>query len=236
MNRFRAIRFLIIGITCSLTLLCDSFNASSVNLLSEDVLSGANSYKNEWVNIDDSYYYYDINGNIIINDWLKYANEWYHVDIDGKMETNKWVSDIAGDWFYLGEDGKMQKSKWIDDLHYVNGDGKMLKSVTTVIGNTIYTFDNNGLGTKKQTEISGSKVYASGNSSASSRNNSNAISNNKQFNAKYNESNTNSGIVYIPKKGKKYHSKPSCSNMKNPTEVSESTAISRGYTRCSKCW
>lgn len=44
------------------------------------------------------------------------------------------------------------------------------------------------------------------------------------------------GMVYIPKSGSKYHESPNCSNMKNPSEVSESTAISRGYEKCSKCW
>lgn len=46
-----------------------------------------------------------------------------------------------------------------------------------------------------------------------------------------------SGItVWIPKTGSKYHSRSSCSNMKNPSQVSESAAISWGYDRCSKCW
>ena len=45
-----------------------------------------------------------------------------------------------------------------------------------------------------------------------------------------------SSTVYIPKSGSKYHSRASCSNMKNPSEVSESSAISLGYSKCSKCW
>ena len=50
-------------------------------------------------------------------------------------------------------------------------------------------------------------------------------------------SGTSSGtMVWIPNSGKKYHSKSSCSNMKNPTQVTESEAIRRGYGKCSKCW
>lgn len=41
--------------------------------------------------------------------------------------------------------------------------------------------------------------------------------------------------VWIPKSGSKYHSSPSCSNMKDPTQVSLSTAIAEGYTACKKC-
>lgn len=46
----------------------------------------------------------------------------------------------------------------------------------------------------------------------------------------------NTDMVWIPKSGSKYHSRSSCSNMKNPTQVSRSEAISRGYGPCKKCY
>lgn len=46
----------------------------------------------------------------------------------------------------------------------------------------------------------------------------------------------NTDMVWIPKSGSKYHSRSSCSNMKNPTQVSRSEAISRGYEPCKKCY
>ncbi len=43
-------------------------------------------------------------------------------------------------------------------------------------------------------------------------------------------------MVWIPTKGgKKYHKKQSCSGMKNPAQVTISTAKSRGFTACKKC-
>lgn len=42
--------------------------------------------------------------------------------------------------------------------------------------------------------------------------------------------------VWIPKTGKKYHSSPSCSGMKNSTEVTVNEAINRGYEPCKKCY
>lgn len=43
-------------------------------------------------------------------------------------------------------------------------------------------------------------------------------------------------MVWISEHGKRYHSSPSCSNMKNPSHVSRSTAESMGLTPCAKCW
>ena len=43
-------------------------------------------------------------------------------------------------------------------------------------------------------------------------------------------------MVWIPKSGKKYHDNANCSNMKNPSQVTVSQAVSAGYTPCSKCY
>ena len=49
------------------------------------------------------------------------------------------------------------------------------------------------------------------------------------------QDNYGSDSVWIPGSGKKYHSTPSCSNMKSPSTVSLSEAISMGYEPCKRC-
>ena len=44
------------------------------------------------------------------------------------------------------------------------------------------------------------------------------------------------GKASISATGKKYHRKSSCSNMKNPSQISKSDAINRGYEPCKKCY
>lgn len=48
--------------------------------------------------------------------------------------------------------------------------------------------------------------------------------------------NKQSTMVWVPKTGSKYHSKSSCSNMKNPSQVPIEQAIANGYTACKKCY
>lgn len=45
-----------------------------------------------------------------------------------------------------------------------------------------------------------------------------------------------SGLVWIPKSGSKYHSNSSCSNMKNPNQVTLEQAQAWGYEPCKKCY
>lgn len=48
-----------------------------------------------------------------------------------------------------------------------------------------------------------------------------------------NQGNTN--LVWIPASGAKYHSYPGCSNMKNPTQVTQDEAVAMGYDACKRC-
>ena len=43
-------------------------------------------------------------------------------------------------------------------------------------------------------------------------------------------------MVWIPRTGAKYHSSSSCSNIKNPSQVTLDEAIRRGYEPCKKCY
>lgn len=50
------------------------------------------------------------------------------------------------------------------------------------------------------------------------------------------QSSSSGTMVWIPNSGKKYHRNSSCSNMKNPTQVTLEYAQSHGYTACKKCY
>lgn len=47
--------------------------------------------------------------------------------------------------------------------------------------------------------------------------------------------NSSTKYVWVPRSGKKYHYKKSCSNMRNPSKITKKKAIQQGYTACKKC-
>lgn len=55
-------------------------------------------------------------------------------------------------------------------------------------------------------------------------------------NSQTSTSNQEEQMVWIPNSGSKYHSRSSCSNMKNPSQTTKSQAEEEGYTACKKCW
>ena len=74
--------------------------------------------------------------------------------------------------------------------------------------------------------------------SSSNKNTTKKTTTKKVSNTKKNSSKqtSSSSYVWIPRTGSKYHSRSSCSNMRSPSKVKKSEAISRGYTPCSKCY
>ena len=63
--------------------------------------------------------------------------------------------------------------------------------------------------------------------------NENIVDENK---AESNVSGESEIMVWIPQSGSKYHKRSSCSNMKNPTQVTKEEAIDKGYNPCKKCY
>ena len=49
------------------------------------------------------------------------------------------------------------------------------------------------------------------------------------------QSQGNTNLVWIPASGTKYHSNSGCSNMKNPTQVTQDEAVAMGYDACKRC-
>ena len=47
---------------------------------------------------------------------------------------------------------------------------------------------------------------------------------------------TSNPTVWVASGGKKYHSNPNCSHMKNPTSMTRDDALNKGYTACNVCW
>lgn len=46
----------------------------------------------------------------------------------------------------------------------------------------------------------------------------------------------NSGMVWIPNSGSKFHKTSTCSGMKNPSHVTIDAAKAKGFTACKKCY
>lgn len=89
------------------------------------------------------------------------------------------------------------------------------------------------------TGSSSGKNSATGTASSSKPSSSVSSSSSKPAASSSSTPSTNPSVntsVWVSKTGSKYHSKASCSNMKNPSQITKSEAESRNLTPCSKCW
>ena len=172
-----------------------------------------------WQQIGKKWYYFNSAGAMQIG-WVQIGSKWYYFNSSGVMQTG-WLSS-GGNWYYLNSSGVMQtgwvqiNSKW----YYFNSSGIMLKNQK--IGSYYVGADGAMTSEPKSGNNSGS---SSGNNSGNSGNSSGGFT-----------KTTGSGIwVAGSGKGKKYHSRPGCSNMIDPIEISKEQAEKLGYTPCAKC-
>lgn len=140
-----------------------------------------------------------------------------------------WQSDSAG-WWYQNDDGSYPVNTWqwidgnndgIAESYYFDANGYCLMNTTTPDG---YIVDSNGAwivnGTIQTQTVN--SVTGTPETSVATETTQSAV--------------PVGTTVWVVGEGKKYHSDPTCSNMKNPQELSLDEAISRGKTPCSKCY
>ena len=107
-------------------------------------------------------------------------------------------------------------------------------STQTTSESTVQSETSSESFTSSKTTVTSSKAQ-----STSSKNTSSTVSKNSQSSVTTTPSKpTNTdALVWVPTNGgKKYHSKSSCSNMKNPRQVTKQTAINEGFGPCGRCY
>ena len=103
--------------------------------------------KNDWKQVEDTWYRFDISGYIICNDWFKNPsnNKWYWLNADGVMATG-WQL-INDKWYFFDEDGEMVEG-WLqykDKVYYLKAnDGDMVSRECRQIDGEWYYFNENG--------------------------------------------------------------------------------------------
>ena len=81
-----------------------------------------NSLKNQWVQVDNHWYYYNEQG-VMLKD--TFWNSYYFFN-DGKMASNKWIF-INQHWYYAKTSGSLAKNEWVDS-YYLKASGEMAEN------------------------------------------------------------------------------------------------------------
>ena len=81
-----------------------------------------NSLKNQWVQVDNHWYYYNEQGVMLKN---TFWNSYYFYN-DGKMASNKWIF-INQHWYYAKASGSLAKNEWVDS-YYLKASGEMAEN------------------------------------------------------------------------------------------------------------
>ena len=100
------------------------------------------SEKPGWVKVDGGWKYRDEKGNFVVNDWVHLNDIWYYCGANGMMLTG-W-QQLNNNWFYFDESGHMLTG-WQylnNNWFYMNESGYMLTGWQQLNGNWFYMNEN----------------------------------------------------------------------------------------------
>ncbi len=143
-------------------------DASIVSLIAQGGYGYSNNSGNMnagWVQMNNVWYFYRPDGQMVKNNWVQWQNKWYYLDERGEMKVG--VQNINNRTYYLGTDGTMITG-WINlnDTYYyfdiTSGDnyGAMLCNSWIKYENKYFYFDEKGV------MVTGWKQIADGNGNA----------------------------------------------------------------------
>ncbi|MBQ2205182.1 MAG: N-acetylmuramoyl-L-alanine amidase family protein [Lachnospiraceae bacterium] len=103
-----------------------------------------------WVQMNNVWYFYRPDGEMVRNGWIQWQNNWYYLDDRGEMKVG--VATINNRTYYLGSDGTMITG-WVNlnDTYYyfdtTSGDnyGAMLGNSWIKYDNKYFYFDDKGV-------------------------------------------------------------------------------------------
>lgn len=103
-----------------------------------------------WIHMNNTWYFYRPDGQMVRNGWVQWQNNWYYLDERGEMKVG--VQTINNRTYYLGTDGTMVTG-WvnINESYYyfdiTSGDnyGAMLSNSWVKYDNKYFYFDENGI-------------------------------------------------------------------------------------------
>lgn len=124
----------------------------------EQIARTQSGYRNQWVYINNGWYYFDGSGNMVMNRWQ--GN--YYLGSDGRMVTDQWVGDCyfgsngayipngwrsnSTGWWYRYGDGSYPTNRFVSingATYYFNGSGYMVIG-WRCINNSWYHFNGSG--------------------------------------------------------------------------------------------
>lgn len=80
-----------------------------------------------WIQVKDTWNFFDKSGNKVKNQWEKYNNQWFYLDENGDMLYNTW-KEIESKWYFFNTTGRMASACWVKDndrWYYIGSNGAM---------------------------------------------------------------------------------------------------------------
>ena len=158
--------------------------------------------------------------------------------------AGSWQQDTYG-WRYLNDNGTYSSSSWqwidgngdgIAEDYYFDANGYCLMNGTAPDGSTVNADGAWTVDGVVQTQVLSSQALLPPAVSETLPVSPEAAQIPEAIPQTAADAEPIAATVWHSRTGSKYHSNPSCSNMKNPIESTLDQAIAQGRDACSKCW
>ena len=102
--------------------------------------------KNEWKLINDEWYRFDKDGNMIKDSWFEENGKWYYLESNGTMSKNEWVL-VDGNWYFANASGRIASNEWFivnGSWYFANTSGRIASNEWFMVNGIWYFANDSG--------------------------------------------------------------------------------------------
>ena len=106
-----------------------------------------NMLKDSWFEENGKWYYLKSNGSMANDEWILVGGTWYFANTNGRISQNEWVY-VDRNWYFANESGRIATNEWVyvgEKWYYAEDDGRIAQEKILNINNINYIFDSNGV-------------------------------------------------------------------------------------------
>ena len=105
-----------------------------------------NIMKNSWFEENGNWYYLESNGSMSNSKWVLASGNWYYANAGGRISQNEWVL-VDGRWYYANASGRISQNEWVlvdGEWYYANASGRIVSNEWFIVDKKWYYAEDDG--------------------------------------------------------------------------------------------
>ncbi|WP_313961483.1 hypothetical protein [uncultured Parvimonas sp.] len=128
-----------------------------------DIPDNNEKVKNSWKLINNVWFRFDKDGNMLKDSWFEENGKWYYLKSNGSMANDEWIL-VGGTWYFANTNGRISQNEWVyvdRNWYFANESGRIATNEWVFVNENWYFANESGrISTNEWVYVDGNWYFA----------------------------------------------------------------------------